>query len=254
MTPESESELSEALDGPNAALSSPTHDADNGVQAAYHPNESGSSHDEDAIGYDDEEYAMDDYAAPTVHPPSHGSRSSSQTSSKLGKRKASVEEDDFMQNDPELYGLRRSNRPRPSRRVVESDSEGSGSDIDTAPRKRRRVTHSTDASKQSTPSSSSRTDSDTETSSRRRSLPRSTTTKRNHRRLVQSAAKKPQHTDVRFSTRQAAKVSNYNEDDDDMFDDEEDMQYEWVEAPDGIIPQVDIILKHRLREDTSTSV
>lgn len=39
-----------------------------------------------------------------------------------------------------------------------------------------------------------------------------------------------------------------------MFDDEEDMQYEWVEAPDGIIPQVDIILKHRLREDTSTSV
>lgn len=108
MTPESESELSEALDGPNAALSSPTHDADNGVQAAYHPNESGSSHDEDAIGYDDEEYAMDDYAAPTVHPPSHGSRSSSQTSSKLGKRKASVEEDDFMQNDPELYGLRRS--------------------------------------------------------------------------------------------------------------------------------------------------
>lgn len=47
-------------------------------------------------------------------------------------------------------------------------------------------------------------------------------------------------------------MSNYNEDDGDMFDDEEDMQYEWVAAPDGNVPQVDQILKHRLREDTST--
>lgn len=37
-----------------------------------------------------------------------------------------------------------------------------------------------------------------------------------------------------------------------MFDDEEDMQYEWVDAPDGNVPQVDMILKHRLRRDTST--
>lgn len=36
-----------------------------------------------------------------------------------------------------------------------------------------------------------------------------------------------------------------------MFDDEEDIQYEWVTAPDGYVPQVDQILKHRLREDTS---
>ena len=76
--------------------------------------------------------------------------------------------------------------------------------------------------------------------------------KKNHRRLVQSAvAKAPPHADVRFSTRQAAKVSNYNEDDDDMFDDEADMQYEWVDAPNGNIQQVDVVLRHRLREDTS---
>ncbi|KAI4180548.1 MAG: hypothetical protein L6R41_007174, partial [Letrouitia leprolyta] len=241
MTPESESELSEALDAPNAVLPSSTRDGETGVQATYHANESGSSPDEDAIGYDDEDYDMDDYSAPVVQPPTRDSRSSSPTSSKLGKRKASVEEDDFMLNDPELYGLRRS---------VESDTEGSRSDIDTAPRKRRRVTQSTDASKQSTPSRNSHADSDSETS-RRRSLPRATATKRNHRRLVQSAAAaRPQHTDVRFSTRQAAKVSNYNEDDDDMFDDEEDMQYEWVDAADANVPQVDMILRHRLRTDT----
>lgn len=251
MTPESESELSDALDAPNAVLPSSTRDGKIGVQASYHTNESGSSPDEDAIGYDDEDYDMDDYSAPVVQPQSRDSRSSSPTSSKLGKRKASVEEDDFMLNDPELYGLRRSGRARPSRRIIESDSEGSGSDIDTAPRKRRRVTQSTDASKRSTPSPNSHADSDSETSSRRRSLPRATATKRNHRRLVQSSTAKPQHTDVRFSTRQAAKVSNYNEDDDDMFDDEEDMQYEWVDAADANAPQVDMILKHRLRTDTS---
>lgn len=38
-----------------------------------------------------------------------------------------------------------------------------------------------------------------------------------------------------------------------MFDSEEDMQYEWVDAPDGNTPQVDMILNHRLRMDTSTS-
>lgn len=108
MTPESESELSEALDAPNAVLPSSTRDGETGVQATYHANESGSSPDEDAIGYDDEDYDMDDYSAPVVQPPTRDSRSSSPTSSKLGKRKASVEEDDFMLNDPELYGLRRS--------------------------------------------------------------------------------------------------------------------------------------------------
>lgn len=95
-------------------------------------------------------------------------------------------------------------------------------------------------------------DSASEPGFSKRSRPRLSAPKKKQRRLQQSAAATPSsHADVRFSTRQAAKVSNYNEDNDDMFDDEEDMQYEWVTAPDGYIPQVDQILKHRLREDTS---
>ena len=107
-TSESDSELSEALDAPNTILSSPIHNTENGVQEAYNPNDSASSHDEDAIGSDDADYEMDDSPAPAVQPASRGSRSLSETSSKLGKRKSSVEEDDFMMQDPELYGLRRS--------------------------------------------------------------------------------------------------------------------------------------------------
>ncbi|KAL9604549.1 MAG: hypothetical protein Q9219_000514 [cf. Caloplaca sp. 3 TL-2023] len=249
-TPESDSELSEALDAPNVIPPSPTRNTNNDFQATYSSNASEASQDEDAVGSDDAEYELEDYPAPAVQPPSPDSQPLSRTSSKLGKRKDSRDDDDFMLNDPELYGLRRSGRARPSRRIVDSDSDGSGSDIDTAPRKRRKVTPSTQDSKSSSPSADTNSGSGSETSLRRS---RTGTAKKTHRRLVQSSAVKPSPpTDVRFSTRQAAKVSNYNEDDNDMFDDEEDMEYEWVAAPDGIIPQVDVILKHRLREDTST--
>ncbi|KAL8975191.1 MAG: hypothetical protein Q9197_000583 [Variospora fuerteventurae] len=238
---ESESELSEAMDPPSTIPPiSINHHDEQDVEDTYQSTDSASSHDEDAVGSDDADYDMED-SAPAARPHLRDTRSPSQTSSKLGKRKASVEEDDFMLENPELYGLRRS---------VESDSEGSGSDINTAPRKRRRMSHSAQGSKPNSPSEVSPTDSD---SSTRRSPPRTTLLKKTPRRLVQSAATKtsPQ-ADVRFApTRQAAKVSNYNEDDNDMFDSEEDMQYEWVDAPNGNTPQVDMILNHRLRMDTS---
>ncbi len=62
----------------------------------------------------------------------------------------------------------------------------------------------------------------------------------------------PSHGEVRFSTRKAAKVSNYNEDDDDMFDDEADMlpQNNWVNPEEDVLA-IDAVLNHRLREDTS---
>jgi chromodomain-helicase-DNA-binding protein 1 len=50
-------------------------------------------------------------------------------------------------------------------------------------------------------------------------------------------------------------VSTYNEDDDDIFNDEEDMltpNY-WPTGPDENLPAIDLVLDHRLREDTSES-
>ncbi|KAL8802117.1 MAG: hypothetical protein Q9200_006698 [Gallowayella weberi] len=253
MTSDSESDLSEAIDAPNtASSSSPVHDAENGVNDVYKADSFVSSHDEDAIGSDDADYDLENSLPPAAQPTTHHTRSSSHASSTSGKRKASVDDDDFMLADPELYGLRRSSRARPSRRIVESDSEASGSDIDKAPRKRRKTTYSDLGSKQPTPSGLSQTDSDSEPNSSRRSRPRSSANKKPQRRLLQAAVANPRPPpDVRFSTRQAAKVSNYNEDDDDMFNDEDDLEYEWVDAPDGNVPQVDIILRYRLQEDTS---
>ncbi|KAL8785229.1 MAG: hypothetical protein Q9213_003498 [Squamulea squamosa] len=255
MTPDSESDLSEANDAPDtASSSSPILENGHIINNTYNEEASESSHDEDAMGSDDADYELDNSPPPPVQPATRDTRSSSEetSSSRLGRRKASVDDDDFMLADPELYGLRRSGRARPSRRVVDSDSDVSGSDIDKAPRKRRRTTYSNSDSKQATPSGLSPSDSESEPASSRPARPRSSGNKKTQRRLLQAAVAKPSiHHDVRFSTRQAAKVSNYNEDDDGMFNDEEDMQYEWVDAPDGIISQVDIILQHRLRSDTS---
>lgn len=77
-------------------------------------------------------------------------------------------------------------------------------------------------------------------------------TKKQQRRFLQSSLDpSPSHAEVRFSTRRAARVSNYNEDDDDEFNEDEDEQL----TPDNQAansnvntPMIDVILNHRLRE------
>lgn len=108
-TSESESDLSEALDPSNTILPSIDHDDEQGGEDTYQATGSESSQEEDAIGFDDADYDMEDSPTP-IQPPAQDTCSSSQTSSKLGKRKASVEEDDDMSRNPELWGLRRSVR------------------------------------------------------------------------------------------------------------------------------------------------
>lgn len=92
-----------------------------------------SDDEEDAAGSEDADYAAE--SPPSL--PSNGSRRdslSSDTSSQPRKRKVEVDDDQFMQQNPELYGLRRSvrsmlpisralltlqqGRARPTRRVV----------------------------------------------------------------------------------------------------------------------------------------
>lgn len=77
------------------------------------------------------------------------------------------------------------------------------------------------------------------------------TSKKQQRRLVQSHLDlNPPHAEIRFSTRKATKLSNYKEDDDDMFNDEADMltpNYHAV-GPDENVAAIDAVLNHRLRE------
>ena len=59
------------------------------------------------------------------------------------------------------------------------------------------------------------------------------------------------HGEVRFSTRKAAKVSTYNEDDSDDFEEDQDLLTPgyWGTAADDTTPAIDAILNHRVRVD-----
>ena len=107
-------------------------------------------------------------------------------------------------------------------------------------------------SKQNTPSAQSPSESESDIDAYGGS--RRAAAKKNHRRSVQPTRDiTPAHGEVRFSTRKAARVSNYNEEDDDMFDDEADMvpQEYWTAGPEENVPAIDAVLNHKLREDTS---
>ena len=108
VTPESESDLSEATDVPNPHTAFPNSEQnDDGEDGEMRDSEAESSQDEDAVGSDDPDYDM---ATPPIgNAGSHrDDRSSSQDSPRQRKRKAGPEHEDYMLNDPELYGLRRS--------------------------------------------------------------------------------------------------------------------------------------------------
>ncbi|CAI7640933.1 unnamed protein product [Penicillium crustosum] len=205
----------------------------------------GASADSDA---EDEDVAEDnsDYDANAYS----RENSSSPHPDRGAKRKSSpVSETDLIRQNPDLYGLRRSGRARTTRHIA--DSSDSDSD-DVAPRtKRRRKDPSqqpSKASRSATVSSLSESDSDEYGGKSARA------SKARRRRLQQTASYEPSMGEVRFSTRTAKKVSNYNEDDEEdeaMFEeDPEDLAPNyWAESyVEDTRPAVDVVLNHRLKE------
>lgn len=105
LTPQSESDLSEALDTPRTFPNSEQNGG--GKNGQMRASDDESLQDEDAVGSDDPDYDM--ATPPPGNAGSHrGDCSSSQDSPRQRKRKAGPEHEDYMLNDPELYGLRRS--------------------------------------------------------------------------------------------------------------------------------------------------
>ncbi|EMD61660.1 hypothetical protein COCSADRAFT_96653 [Bipolaris sorokiniana ND90Pr] len=221
------------------------YDEDDEVAAA-----SDSSEDVDAEGEPDGDYDSD--SPPSEQAESDRARSSSQESARPTKRKASVEKEDYIEQNPELYGLRRSGRARPSRRVVDSsDEEEDDDDYDSdQPRKRQR-TASRKTSNQPTPVYRS-TGSDSESDGyvgARRNIPTKKQRQRQH--AVAAGREPPSQAEVRFSARRTAQVANYNEEDDeDEFAEEEDEMTSayWANAVEDSGPVIDKILDHRPKD------
>ncbi|KAJ5691270.1 hypothetical protein N7488_012005 [Penicillium malachiteum] len=170
------------------------------------------------------------------------------------KRKSSPpDEREYINQNADLFGLRRSGRARTTRHLVDSSDSESDS---VAPRsKRRRKEPSQQPSKTSrsaTVSSFSETESDDEYGGKN-----ARADKARRRRLQQVAGMEPSLTEVRFSTRNASKVSNYNEDEDDeIFEEDADElgpSYWATSYEEDTRPAVDVVLNHRLKDDSDAN-
>ena len=80
--------------------------------------------------------------------------------------------------------------------------------------------------------------------------PRSRGNKKLHqRRLLVDATRDdtPSHSEIRFSTRKATKATNYNEDDNDPFEEEDQIvAQDYYIAAEDTTPGIDIVLEHRI--------
>ncbi|KAF2234861.1 hypothetical protein EV356DRAFT_137734 [Viridothelium virens] len=242
----SESELSD-IEHPSRPLNTSPEDLDQSSTPASKASGSpltDTATDEDADGDEDADYDME--MTPNIAVTAQATeKSSSSSPARASKRKMSTAEDDYMRENPELYGLRRSGRARPSRRVIESSSD---EESDEPRRKKRKPeiqpkgsTRATPARTTTTTSPESESDFDTRAGSRRRNV---TSRKRNRLQKDGTLAAPPQ----RFSERRTAKVANYNEDEEPFSDEETATPVDWTWEADDPTPGIDIVMDAKLKE------
>ncbi len=112
----SESDLSEvnetiALPTRNSTSPSPSptgHESSEDAEAELDLNEPVESSGDEAQASDDADYDMEESAAASQSDEHRDDRSTSRESRRAPKRKAVAEEDEYIRENPELYGLRRS--------------------------------------------------------------------------------------------------------------------------------------------------
>ncbi|KAK3394756.1 CHD1-like protein [Podospora didyma] len=201
---------------------------------------------------------------------SQGDRASSTESRPAPKRKAAhAAEEDFMRENPELYGLRRSSRPTQRRKVVDSDEDeeepeqeqeeeeddASDSDVAPAPRKavkRRRVERvverSLPTSKRGTPARQTPvddSDSDTYGGAKARTF-------RKKARRQQELQPALALAEKRWSSRRAAQVSAGAYQESEAEEEEEDESgvtpSYWAADAEDNSPYIEKILRHRVKE------
>ncbi|CAI4216269.1 unnamed protein product [Parascedosporium putredinis] len=175
--------------------------------------------------------------------------SSSQASRRIAKRKVAVEEDYIHQN-PELYGLRRSGRATQARRFVDSDSSSESDVVPTSrrPQKKRRVETSQPSSKRATPArqpSASDSDSDNYGGARAKTFRRKARRQREEQPDQVLAEK-------RWSSRRAAQVQqgmyqeSSAEEEEEASADNNDYLEEYVDTR----PYIEKVVRHRPKVGT----
>ncbi|KAI1632771.1 P-loop containing nucleoside triphosphate hydrolase protein [Biscogniauxia mediterranea] len=176
------------------------------------------SSDNEGNASDDADFDMEESPAPSQSDAPQDDRSTSNDSRRAPKRKVGAEEEDYIRENPELYGLRRSSRPTKQPKVIDSD-EDEESESDIVPTNRRTKKLRTEnvsrqSSKRATPARQTPADdseSDTYGGARAKSF-----IKKARRQQTQ-----PQSS-LRWSNRRAAQqVQTYQEDSEDDEDESE---------------------------------
>ncbi|KAK5134429.1 hypothetical protein LTR08_006476 [Meristemomyces frigidus] len=251
-----ESDLSDSHDAPTARVHQ--QDEDHSDEDAMHDMATSEmDEDDDAPGEDDADYDAE------TPPPGQSDevprdRSMSEESTRPGKRKSEdVDDDEYMKENPELYGLRRSGRARPSRRVVDSSDEDEDDDdaVNSGTRrKRQKTTHDAVVPTHEVYSEqrSASEEDDTYGGQRERTFVKK---QRRRQQAAASGQDTPQLGEVRFSSRRAAKVANYNEDANMGLSDEEteEVTPSYYYTQEDETAAIDQVLNHRLKEGADSS-
>ncbi|KAF3764970.1 hypothetical protein M406DRAFT_260476 [Cryphonectria parasitica EP155] len=206
-----------------------------------------SSSDEDAPNDGDFDDTLE-----AASPVSNGDQieaASSDDSRTASKRKAGAGlEEEYMRENPELYGLRRSSRPQQRRKIVEDDDESESDSIVASRRvvKKRRTERSLPSSKRATPLRQTPiddSDSDTYGGARAKSFQKRARRQAEAQPAVALAEK-------RWNSRRAARVSAgaYQESDAELDDDSDLTPNYWATAEDTS-PYIEKIIRHKLKPD-----
>uniref|UniRef100_A0A8H7TLF8 Chromo domain-containing protein n=1 Tax=Bionectria ochroleuca TaxID=29856 RepID=A0A8H7TLF8_BIOOC len=198
---------------------------------------------------DDADFDMQD--SPVSHPEDAvEEHSSSSDSSRALKRRATAREDDFIQANPQLYGLRRSQRPQQPRKTLASDN--SEEDVVPANRrasKRRRVDNSRPSSIRPTPSHQPSTD-ESESDSDNYGGARA---KRSQKKARLERESQPNLVEKRWSNRRTAQRVTYEESDFEVEEEDdmapEDFTADYVDES----PYIEKVVKHQTKDHIQLS-
>ncbi|KAH7252167.1 P-loop containing nucleoside triphosphate hydrolase protein [Fusarium tricinctum] len=240
------------FDQPSPASSDDANHDSHIAQDDTHQSASEQSSDDNAS--DDGDFDMEG-SLPSQNEDAAEDRASSTDSNQTSKRKAPVEEDEFIKANPELYGLRRSTRPREQRKIVESDDSDSEPPVNRRSVKRRRVETSRPSSKIGTPTlrastADSDSDSDNYGGARAKSLQKKA-------RMQREAQPGLAFAEKRWSSRRAAQVQQGAYEESDVDDEEEDedelalASYNVDYVDDS--PYVEKVVRHRLKDGLELS-
>ncbi|KAG8165372.1 hypothetical protein KVR01_005647 [Diaporthe batatas] len=217
---------------------------------ASSPSDNGASDDAD---FDE---VVDSTASPRSDGPAEGAASASDDSRTAPKRKAGGSlEEDYMRENPELYGLRRSSRPQQRKPIVGADDDDSESDSVVVHRraaKKRRTERSLPSSKRDTPlrhTPADDSDSDTYGGARARAIQK----KARRQAMAQPALA---FAEKRWNSRRAAQVTAgaYQESDAELDDDSDVTPAHWAGAEEeDNSPYIEKIIRHELKEGAEWS-